>query len=219
MFASQCYWPGLNTDQLTPVYDWRASVAAKGQNRKVKAEWDLLNGPGSLPREVRYFGEWDATNEIYTITGTKSIGGTLVPKGFIFEQLQVGPINEKTFIHEMVVIKRVDVEVTAVRPVCSRASLIPSPDGPAVVIDRRFDSGIPNRPPSYQNPVKGQWPTVEKSKELAKIAQATDLRNLAKAKLLREQKPVDSSKYWMVMRTKARRKLRFIPIRVPSRSR
>jgi hypothetical protein len=199
MFASQCYWPDLKTDQLRPVYDWQASVGAHGQNLKVRAEWELLNGPGSLPRAVRYFGEWDATNGLYKITGTNLVGGTLIPTGFIFERLQVGPLNENSFVHEMVVVKRVDVEVTAVRPSCSIGSLIPSPDGPAVVVDRRFDSGIPNRPPSYQNPVNGQWPTVDKSKELAKAQQAVDLRNLANAKLMREQKAVDTSKYRSVV--------------------
>jgi hypothetical protein len=199
MFASHCYWPDLNTDQLTPVYDWQASVAAKGQNRKVRAEWDLLTGLGSLPREVRYFGRWDATNALYTITGTNSVGGTLIPTGFIFEQLQIGSLNQTTFVHDMVVVKRVDVQVTAIRPGCSRTSLIPSPDGPAEVIDLRLDSGIPNRPPAYKNPVKGQWPTVDNSKELAKIALDIDLRNLAKAKLLREQKPVDPAKYRSVV--------------------
>lgn len=199
MFASQCYWPDLNTDQLRPVYDWHASVGAHGQNLKVRAEWDLLNGPGSLPREVRYFGKWDATNGLYTITGTNSAGGTLIPTGFTFERLQIGPLKENSFVHEMVVVKRVDVKVRAIRPGCSRASLIPSPDGRAVVVDRRFDSGIPNRPPSYKNPVSGQWPTVDKSKELAKDQQTIDLRNLATAKLLREQKPVDPSKYRSVL--------------------
>lgn len=199
MFASQCYWPDLKTDELRPVYDWHASVGAHGQDIKVRAEWDLLNGPGSLPRKVRYFGEWDATDGLYTITGTNSVGGTLIPTGFTFERLQVGPLNENTFVHDMVVVKRVDVEVMAIRPGCSRASLIPSPDDRAVVVDRRFDSGIPNRPPSYQNPVNGQWPTIDKSKELAKNQQAVDLRNLARGKLLREQKPVDSSKYRSVV--------------------
>ena len=40
---------------------------------------------------------------------------------------------------------------------------------------------LPNRPPSYQNPVFGQWLTVEESKELAGSNQARDLRNLARA--------------------------------------
>ncbi len=199
MFASQCYWKELNTDQLRPVYDWQASVGAHGQNIRVSAGWNLLNGTGSLPQEVWYLGEWGETNGLYSITGSKSVGGTLIPTGFIFERLQVGPLNETSFVHEMVVVKRVDVKVTAIRPGCSRASLIPSPDGPAVVVDRRFDSGIPNRPPSYQNPVSGQWPTFDKSKELAKEQQAVDLRNLATAKLLREQRPVDSSKYRIVI--------------------
>jgi hypothetical protein len=188
MFASRCYWQDLHTDQLRPVYDWHASVAAKGQDRKVKAEWDLLNGAGSLPQEVRYLGEWGQTNVLYRITGSKSVGGMLIPTGFAFQRFQIGPLNENTFVHEMVVNKRVDVTVTDIRPTCSRASLIPTPEGRSVVVDRRFDSGIPNRPPSYQNPVSGQWPTMDKSKELANVAKTNDLRNLAKAKLLQEQK-------------------------------
>jgi len=55
MFASQCYWDSQHTDQLTPVFDFEASVGAN-PNRKVTASWDMLNGPGSLPREVRYLG-------------------------------------------------------------------------------------------------------------------------------------------------------------------
>lgn len=199
MFASQCYWPELKTDQLRPVYDWQASVGAHGQDRRVRAEWDLLSGPGTLPREVRYFGEWGETNGLYRITGTNSVNGMLIPTGFVFERLDFGPLIANSFVHEMVVVKRVDVQVTAIRPGCSIASLIPSPDGPAVVVDRRFDSGIPNRPPSYRNPVNGQWPTMDKSKELAKNQQTIDLRNLATAKLLRSQKPVDTSKYRKVV--------------------
>jgi len=172
MFASQCYWPGLNSDQLAPIYDWRASVGNHGQNRRVSAEWKLLNGPGSLPREVIYFGALNDTNGLYKATGSKPVGGMLIPTGFIFEQYN----NAK-------LVKRVDVEVTAIRPGCSRASLIPLPDGPAVIVDERFDSGVPSRPPSYHNPVVGQWPTVEESRKLAGVALSNDLRVLDRARL------------------------------------
>jgi hypothetical protein len=188
MFASRCYWSGLNTDRLTPVYDWQASVAAHGQYRKVRAVWDFLSGPGSLPQEVRYLGQWDETNGFYKITGSNSVNGNLIPTGFIFEQFRFGPVNENTFIHNMELVKRVDVEVTAIRPRCSRAILIPSPDGPAVVVDRRFESGISNRPPSYRNPIAGEWPGIEKSKELAAVQQAADLHNLARMEQSRLQK-------------------------------
>ena len=67
MFASQCYWTNQTTGRLTPVYDWRASVAAGGAMQTVPAEWDLLAGPGSLPREVRYLGNWGETNGLYRV--------------------------------------------------------------------------------------------------------------------------------------------------------
>ena len=173
MFASQCYWPALNSDQLTPIYDWRASVAAAssmfGNRQKASVDWELLNGPSSLPREVRYLDAMNRTNAIYTITGTNSAGGMLFPAGFVFKQFNGDRLT-----------KRVEVEVTAIRLVCSRANLIPLPSKGTMVVDRRFDSGVPNRPPSYQNPVFGQWLTVEESKKLAGINKSNDLRNLAR---------------------------------------
>ena len=110
MFASRSYWPALNSDQLTPVYDWHASAAAGGQNIRVSADWELLQGPGSLPREVRYLDALNHTNAIYTVTGTNSVGGMLFPASFVFQQFNSGRL-----------IKRVEVEVTAIRPVCSRS--------------------------------------------------------------------------------------------------
>ncbi|HEX5397415.1 MAG TPA: ankyrin repeat domain-containing protein, partial [Verrucomicrobiae bacterium] len=169
MFASKCYWPALQSDQLTPIYDWRASVAAAssqfGNRGKVSADWELLDGPGSLPREVRYF-----PNASYTITGTNAVGGMLFPAGFVFKQFQGDRL-----------VKHVEVEVTAIRPVCSRANLIPLPSKGTMIVDRRFDSGVPNRPPSYQNPVFGRWLSVEESKRLAGINTSNTLRNLARA--------------------------------------
>ena len=169
MFASRCYWPTLNSDQLTPIYDWRASAAAAGSvfgNRgKVSGDWELLNGPESLPREVRYF-----PNAIYTITGTNRVGGLLFPAGFVFKQFQGDRL-----------IKHVEVQVTAIRPVCSRANLIPLPGKGTLVIDERFDSGAPNRTISYQNPVFAQWLTIEEAKKLVGINTSNTLRNLARA--------------------------------------
>jgi len=187
MFGSQCYWPKLTTDQLRPVYDWKASEGAHGQGLKVTAVWKLLGGPGSLPRDVCYLGAWGETNGRYSISGTNFVDGTLIPTGFVFERFKVGPLNDNTFMHEMVVVKRVDVKVTAIRPGCSRASLLPSPDVQSIIVDRRFLSGIANRPPSYPNPVNGQWPTLEKSRELANVRQIVDLRNPARMKSARLQ--------------------------------
>ena len=74
-----------------------------------------------------------------------------------------------------------EVQVTAIRPVCSRVNLIPLPSKGTLVIDERFDSGVPNRPPSYQNPVFGQWLSAEESKKPAGINTSNTLRNLARA--------------------------------------
>ena len=173
MFASQCYWPSLNSDQLIPVYDWRASAGAAttgiANRQKKSADWELLNGPGSLPREVRYLDSLNHTNAIYTITGTNSTGGMLFPAGFVFKQFNGDRLE-----------KRLEVGVTAIRPVCSRAILIPLPSKGMTVIDARIDSGVPNRPSTYQNPMFGQWLSAEEARKLAGINTSNTLRNLAR---------------------------------------
>jgi hypothetical protein len=178
MFASQGYWTNLKSDRLTPVYEWQASVASRGQTITVPAQWELLAGPGSLPREVRYLGEWQETNGLYKVTGTNSAGGTLIPSGFFFEERHVGSIPPDSLVHEMALRKRVDVEVTAVRPVCSRASLLPSPLPITTVIDYRLGPGVPlagstqiTRPPSYRNPTPGQWLTLDGARKLVQARQ------------------------------------------------
>jgi hypothetical protein len=176
MFASQCYWSSLNTNttSLTPVYDWHASVGAN-PNRKVRAEWELLGGRGSLPREVRYLGQWDETNGLYTVTGTKSVGGILVPNGFIFEERYVGPLAADSFIHEMTLRKRVQAEVTSVQAVCSRKSLLPvRGDVKTVIVDWRVkEASSGNNIPSYIIPNTEKWPSVE---EARKIVEAGRIR-------------------------------------------
>jgi len=167
MFASQCYWTHLKSDRLTPVYDWHASVAAHGDKQTVEAQWDLLSGPGSLPREVRYLGQWEETNGLYRVTGSNSVAGMLIPTGFFFEARTVGPLLENSLIHGMTVRKRVDVEVTAVRPVCSRASLLPSPPAGTFIIDRRMpDLAAPSSVPSYRIAKAGQWPSIEEATQM-----------------------------------------------------
>jgi hypothetical protein len=169
MFASQCYWPNLKTDHLTPVYDWHASIAAGGGKLSVKAEWDLLKGPESLPREVRDLGQWDETNALYKASGVTLAGGTPIPNGFVFEE------RHAVQFKGMVLRKRVDVDVTSVRPVCSVSNLLPSPQAMTMVIDRRVDQGAPtNRPPAYPNPVSGQWASLNEATKLAEARKITD---------------------------------------------
>src|ERR1017187_4705020 len=134
MFASQCYWTKLKSERLTPVYDWHAAIAAHGSRRNVTAKWELLAGTGSLPREVAYLGQWGETNGLYRAKGTTLAGSTLIPNGFVFEERYVGPIQGNSLIHGMALRKRVEVEVTAIRPVCSKASLLPSPPPRTIVV-------------------------------------------------------------------------------------
>ena len=169
MFASQCYWNslGANKNRLTPVYDWNASVGVSPR-LKVAAKWDLMDGSGSLPREVDYLGQWDETNGFYNVTGTNSVGGMFIPSGFIFEERHVGPLVKNGYIHELALRKRVEAKVTSVRPACSLRSLLPVPVGRTIIIDYRLAGG-----PMYGGKYSdfmitaGQWPSLEEAKKLA----------------------------------------------------
>jgi hypothetical protein len=168
MFASGLYWTDLRTQQLVPVFDWRASVGAN-PNRRVSAEWELLNGPGSLPREVRYLGEWHETNGLYRISRATSVNGMLVPTGFVFEEAHVGASRPNSLVHEMVVRKRVEAEVTSVQPVCSRKSLLPMQQagGATIAVDFRLkgpNSG--NQIPTYVLRGSASWPSVDEARRL-----------------------------------------------------
>jgi len=161
MFASQCYWSTLKSDMLTPVYDWKACAGAN-PDLKARAEWTLLSGPGSLPRQVAYLGQWDETNGLYTVTETTLAGQTIVPKRFVFEE------RHAVAMHGMELRKRVEAEVSGVRSVCSRTSLLPTPTGRTVTVDFRLVRD-PNAAqlPTYQNPAVGRWASVEEARKLA----------------------------------------------------
>lgn len=178
MFASGCYWPTATADRLTPVFDWQASAANHGQNSRVEGGWNLIGGPGSLPSRVWYLGYYGETNANYSITGSQSVGTVAVPTGFVFEQFRQGELTEDTFMHGMVVAKRVEVNVNVIRPVCSRTNLIPSPGASGVIIDYRLNSDVPNRPPSYQNPGADKWLNIEESRALATEAMRKTLSTL-----------------------------------------
>jgi hypothetical protein len=169
MFASQCYWANQHTDQLTPVYDWEASVGAN-PTWKVTAEWELLNGSGSLPQKVRYLGEWGETNGLYTVTGTNSVGGMLIPSGFIFEECVVGGLSASSFVHDLVVRKRVEAKVTSVQAVCSRKNLMPVwGSGEIITVDWRLKKpGSGHNVPSYFTPESEKWPSIELADKLLK---------------------------------------------------
>lgn len=167
MFASSCYWKAQHTQQLTPVYDWHASAPVNPFLTQT-AEWELLAGEGSLPREVRYLGVWDETNGLYRVTGTNSVGGILIPSGFTFEERHAWAVS-----HKMELYKRVEAVVRSVRATCSLKSLLPVPDGPTIINDWRI-KGEGNLPgvPYYSNAIMGKWPSVEEARTQAAARQA-----------------------------------------------
>jgi hypothetical protein len=166
MFASECYWTNLRTNMLTPVFNWHASVG-EDPNAKVEAAWELLEGPGSLPREVRYLGQWGETNGLYKAKGETFVGGMSIPSGFTFEERYAMPYGAG-----MVLRKRVEAEVTSVRDTCSRTSMIPPLAIGTIVVDwriRQTNSG--NSIPSYVASRSG-WPGVEEAKGIVRINQS-----------------------------------------------
>jgi hypothetical protein len=94
----------------------------------------------------------------------------LIPNGFVFEERHVGPLEGNSLIHGMALRKKVIAEVTVVRPVCSRANLLPSPDAKTMVIDLRLPEWTsPSHPPNYINPTVGKWVQLEEAKKLAEV--------------------------------------------------
>lgn len=159
MFASQCYWTRVNSNRLTPIYDWHVSVGTNSET-KVKAEWNLLAGPGSLPREVRYYNRRNETNGIYTATSTNTTGPTPIPGGFVFEERYI-------VSNAVLVRKRVVAEVTSVSDKCSRVSLLPVAEGRTVAVDYRLAQQDTGHIPTYTQPKDQGWPSVEQARRLA----------------------------------------------------
>jgi hypothetical protein len=129
MFASGDYLSRLQTNVLTPVYDVSAS-APGNPNLKLKADWSLANGPASLPLKVTYLNNSVITGAVYSATGVTNVNGKTFPTGFIFEQYAGG---SRAWVR-----KRAAAVVTAIRPACSLASLLPAITHKTVIIDRRL---------------------------------------------------------------------------------
>jgi hypothetical protein len=188
MFASQCYWSGLETRMLTPLYNYRVSVPADPKmSVKVMGEWELLAGRGSLPQEVRYLNQWDETNGLYRAVGTVMAGATMLPDGFIFEERQAQP-----FPRGMVLRKVVRAEVTSVRAVCSLQDLIPAPEQGTVIVDWRLvEANNAASLSSYVNPKSGKWPSLAESRELARANAERNQNGMRKP-------PPPRTRPWMV---------------------
>jgi hypothetical protein len=168
MFASECYFGNLTEKRLRPVYDWQASAGMRPYERK-EAKWELLAGQGTLPRDVKFLGQWGETNAHYQVTGTNLAGATVVPNGFVFEEFRISP-EGATIDAQMVVRKRVVAEVTAVREGCSKTGLLPVPERPTMVFDQRlvrggtaFQGNPSSRVFTYQNPFPGRWLSIDEA--------------------------------------------------------
>jgi hypothetical protein len=153
MYASGCYFQHrTNNDWLTPVYDINASADVQPYLKR-KAQWELIDGPGSLPKSVAYDRDYNPDNidAIYTATGITNVGSIKIPSGFVFEwksggvadfgaggvmiyQDPTGPNQRASTNHLR---KRVVGTVTAVRPYCSRKDLKPTAKGRTIVTDQR----------------------------------------------------------------------------------
>ena len=154
MFASGCYFRTAAPGQLTPAFDWRATPYMNN-HMTMKASWELINGPGSLPSRVTYFEPDGAISAVYTATDFTNAGAIRLPEGFNFSQPGTG-------------YKEVTAVVTAVRPTCSRADLRPAIKQKLTMIDVRwhpddlgggFGGGFPAYGADY-------WPNVKQAQEI-----------------------------------------------------
>jgi hypothetical protein len=155
MYASGCYFQNRTNNWLAPVYSVNASAMAEPY-LKVITKWELLDGPGSLPKSVTYYrdqnsGIFQNNNPIeatYTATGITNAGSIKIPSGFVFEWIRgpgrtvslINPTNPPVIDQHAAtnsLRKRTVDTVTAVRPYCSRKGLTPKAIGGTMVNDLR----------------------------------------------------------------------------------
>lgn len=186
MFASQEYFQHLRTNRLTPPYDFNASVMGGNPHIKLAAEWELMSGPARLPLKVVYYnggGFYNAnangellfhrygppyndgfTGAVYRATGVLQAGQVRVPGGFVFEEF--APRVTHRSKDDLILRRRAEAVVTAVRPVCSRRSLAPVANDRTLVDDWRL---VQAQPPikhfAYMRPQVGRWISVGESRK------------------------------------------------------
>ena len=95
IFASECYWPTLTNSRLTPVYNWEASVRREAKIERCLPSGSCWQAPAPCPGTFNILGGWGRTNGWYHTTGTKTVGGMVVPTGFIFEERQIGQVDPR----------------------------------------------------------------------------------------------------------------------------
>ena len=174
VFASGCYFEARTNNWLTPAYNLNASADVMPY-LKQKAQWELIDGPGSLPRSVKYFDErGDFIEATYEATGVTNAGAIKIPSGFVFERKwsfafgkTIGgyqatnrpAVDQHALTNHLN--KRTVGTVTAVRPYCSRKDLTPVAQGKTMVVDQRplqeaWSPTLPTNIPEWLLRV-GQW--------------------------------------------------------------
>ena len=106
-------------------------------------------------------------------TGVTNAGNLKIPSGFVFElrigspNFAPGPILPGESAPAYRIRKRATATVTAVRPVCTRAELMPQAQGRTMVVDQRLAQPTNPTPVVYyfQNGVK--WVSIEEAQKLA----------------------------------------------------
>jgi hypothetical protein len=171
MYASGCYFGGLATNWVTPVYDLNASVVVHPELKR-EAKWDLCGGVGSLPLNITYFRQAGLPHATYTASGMTNAGEVLIPSGFVFEQRVGGNFapgmgNTAETKASYRIRKLAIVHVTAVRPVCSRSDLAPEATDRTMVMDQRQASMTNKYPTQYDVQNGVEWVSVEKAKQLS----------------------------------------------------
>jgi hypothetical protein len=153
MFASGQYLKEMTTNRLTPVYDVSAS-APGNPNLKLRAAWELVSGPGSLPANVTYFDNGGAVSALYTATGVASAGGATCPAGFTVKCYSGASVR-----------KQATVSVRDFRQGCSLANFLPSITRRTLVVDRRFaQDREPIKAISYSIVAGGAWKSTAEIK-------------------------------------------------------
>ena len=183
MFASGCYFANLSSNQIPPVFDPNASVAVDPTLRR-EAKWELVAGLGSLPLSVVYLDRGD-TNATYMATGTTNAGGTLLPNGFVFEwrtgmRFVPGPFGAAESNATYRIRERVTATVTAVRPGCTLANLLPSAAGRTIITDRRLTNAALYLP-TYAVQTGAHWVPVEQARKMYLSKPAAQERSPAAA--------------------------------------
>jgi len=151
MFASSSYFRDAPPGKLKPVYNWHATPMMNNQFT-LDANWQLLDGPGSLPSQVTYSNRDGSISGIYTANTVTNVGTFRIPGSFHFSQPDTGH-------------KEVSAVVTAVRETCSLSDLRPAIKEKMVIADLRWHAPelVGFQFTSYK---ADYWPTVEQARKI-----------------------------------------------------